>query len=58
MRIHPRQTWVWLVGGGAIGSLMGLINSQSDMGTGLLVGMLLGWSAKYLATPWMPRRPR
>ncbi len=58
LRINPRSMWFCIALGGLAGAVAGGVRGGSyDAGTGLLVGMLLGWSARSLLSPlmWQPR---
>lgn len=59
-RINPRRMWVWMVWGGVIGAFAGALKSDMDAYTGLLLGIVFGWSARSLLGPWMwrPQLPR
>ena len=52
-KINPRRLYVWVVGGGCIGLLWGVVWSEPD--TGLLLGLLFGFSLRFLVGPWLWR---
>ena len=55
LHINPRRLYVWIIGGGLLGLLVGLVRGEPD--TGLLLGLLFGPSARFLALQWL-WRPR